>query len=72
MIADNDEIAALAYAFWEERGQPVGSAEVDWFRAEQEFWNRIAQDEQRTATHSHSEGAVTGGWRSDEEPLDPI
>jgi hypothetical protein len=24
----------LAYGFWVERGQPVGSPEVDWFQAE--------------------------------------
>jgi hypothetical protein len=28
------EIAALAYAFWEQRGRPFGSPEVDWFKAE--------------------------------------
>jgi Protein of unknown function (DUF2934) len=24
----------LAYALWEQRGKPLGSPEVDWFRAE--------------------------------------
>jgi hypothetical protein len=27
-------VAKLAYKFWEERGHPFGSPEVDWFRAE--------------------------------------
>lgn len=31
-----DEIARLAYHFWEERGCPTGSEAEDWFRAEQE------------------------------------
>jgi len=29
------EIARLAYSYWEARGCPAGSAEEDWFRAEQ-------------------------------------
>src|SRR5579875_3345664 len=28
------EIESLAYRYWEERGRPFGSPEVDWFRAE--------------------------------------
>jgi hypothetical protein len=29
-----DEIARLAEQFWNERGRPFGSPEVDWLRAE--------------------------------------
>lgn len=32
-----DDIARLAYAFWEARGGIGGSAEDDWYRAEQEI-----------------------------------
>jgi hypothetical protein len=32
-----EDIAALAYAYWRERGCPDGSPEEDWFRAEQEL-----------------------------------
>ena len=32
-----EQIAALAYALWQERGCPAGTAEEDWFRAEQEI-----------------------------------
>ena len=32
-----EDIEALAYALWEARGCPEGSAEEDWFRAEQEL-----------------------------------
>ena len=31
------EIARLAYALWQQRGCPVGSAEVDWLEAEQQL-----------------------------------
>lgn len=30
----HDSIERLAYSYWEERGCPFGSPEVDWFRAE--------------------------------------
>ena len=30
----DEQIAALAYALWEQRGRPEGSPEVDWFAAE--------------------------------------
>lgn len=31
---DDAAIAALAYQLWHERGCPIGSSEVDWFRAQ--------------------------------------
>jgi len=34
-----DKIAALAYELWLGRGCPIGSPEVDWFRAEEELKN---------------------------------
>ena len=33
----DEEIAALAYSFWEDRGMNAGSSEEDWFRAEREL-----------------------------------
>ena len=36
----SDEIAALAYQLWNERGCPIGSPDEDWFRAEAELNNR--------------------------------
>jgi len=36
----SDEIAALAYQLWNERGCPAGSPDEDWFRAEAELNNR--------------------------------
>jgi hypothetical protein len=39
---DHELIARLAYQFWEARGCPNGSAEEDWFRAEQELRGQAA------------------------------
>ena len=36
-VPDREQIARLAYQFWEERGRPEDSPEVDWFRAEQQL-----------------------------------
>ncbi len=33
----HDEIAELAYSYWEARGKPNGSALEDWVRAEREL-----------------------------------
>jgi hypothetical protein len=33
----HEEIELHAYQSWEARGHPVGSPEVDWFKAEQEL-----------------------------------
>lgn len=36
-LVDSEEIARLAYSFWEARGFQGGSPEEDWFRAEEEL-----------------------------------
>lgn len=36
-VPSYDDIAALAYALWQERGCPIGSPDEDWFRAESEL-----------------------------------
>src|SRR5882762_8245492 len=36
------EISALAYELWIQRGCPLGSLEVDWFRAKKTFAERNA------------------------------
>jgi hypothetical protein len=38
---EHDAITALAHRYWQERGHPEGSAAEDWFRAEQDFYNRV-------------------------------
>ena len=35
--SSTERIRDLAYRFWEERGRPEGSPELDWYRAEQEL-----------------------------------
>ena len=37
------EVARLAHQYWLERGSPIGTPEVDWFRAEEEFRLRRQQ-----------------------------
>jgi hypothetical protein len=34
-------VAKLAYQLWEERGRPLGSPEVDWFRAERAVYSAL-------------------------------
>ncbi len=38
----HDEIARLAYSYWEARGHQGGSPEEDWVRAEQELLSQQA------------------------------
>jgi len=40
---DRNEIAALAYELWQERGCPLGSPDEDWFRAEEKLKSSTAQ-----------------------------
>ena len=35
-----EDIAKLAYRFWEQRGRPLGSPEVDWHQTERELESR--------------------------------
>ncbi len=37
---DHDEVARLAYSYWEARGRQGGSPEEDWHRAEQALMTR--------------------------------
>ena len=38
--AAEQDIAALAYQFWQDRGSPEGSSEHDWFHAIEELQSR--------------------------------
>jgi len=40
-LANQDEVASLAYAYWQERGCPEGSPEEDWFRAEADLRRQV-------------------------------
>ena len=37
----HEEIAQLAYFYWEARGCPFGSPEEDWLRAEQDLQRKV-------------------------------
>lgn len=37
-VPSHEQIAKLAYQFWEERGRPEGSADEDWLRAERQIF----------------------------------
>lgn len=39
--AYHDQIARLAYSYWERRGRPVGSPDIDWLRAERELLSEM-------------------------------
>jgi hypothetical protein len=41
-VSLNEQIALLAYSYWEARGQQGGSPEEDWLRAERELFARLA------------------------------
>ncbi len=49
----HEEIALLAYQYWEERGGPIGTPEEDWLKAEQDLM---------------MERLVWGGRRSGQKP----
>ena len=34
-------VARVAYKFWEERGRPFGSPDVDWFAAERAVYSSL-------------------------------
>jgi Protein of unknown function (DUF2934) len=42
VVVTHEEIEKLAHRFWAERGYQHGSAEIDWFRAEQELRGRAS------------------------------
>jgi len=37
VTATHDDVKQRAYECWQQRGCPIGSPEVDWWRAEQEL-----------------------------------
>jgi hypothetical protein len=53
------QIEKLAYRFWEERGRPFGSPEVDWQKAEREFDRELIGPPERLPFSSLSMGPVT-------------
>ena len=52
--AMQEQIQALAYHLWLERGCPIGSPEVDWLRAEEEMRNGQSRKELPTVVSARS------------------
>lgn len=46
-LSETDEIARLAYSYWEARGRQGGSPEEDWLRAQDEVRRRRADEDAR-------------------------
>ncbi len=44
-----EQIALLAYSYWEARGRQDGSAEEDWFRAEREVLSQLRASKRKGA-----------------------
>ena len=57
----HEEIARLAYQFWERRGRPLGSPEMDWSAAESALGVRDSH-EQFSPLSVHTE-AEEGPYR---------
>ncbi len=61
-VSQHDEVESLAYKFWEERGAPFGTPEVDWFRAEEEL--RAASNDTPLSILAKTIGSALGSVAS--------
>jgi len=57
----HDDIAALAYQFWQGRGAPEGSADEDWYRAVKELRMRAVGDRSALTRAGESNGTKHEG-----------
>jgi hypothetical protein len=57
---EHAEIELRAYALWQERGTPIGTPEVDWFRAEDELKTRRTDPEPALAAIARTIGSALG------------
>jgi len=49
----SEQIARLAYSYWEARGRQGGSPEEDWLRAEEALRNQSSQTQTSHSRASH-------------------
>ena len=65
-LASPDLVRRLAYRLWEQRGEPLGSPEYDWFRAEESLQARILELRPREVVCGIDDfatgGGLTSGW----------
>jgi hypothetical protein len=57
---DHSRIANLAYSYWQARGRPFGSSDVDWFKAEARLGYHPARDLPLWSLHREPDEAA---WR---------
>jgi hypothetical protein len=50
----HEEIASLAYRYWQERGYILGTDQEDWFRAEEQLMRSRKQSDTAVATEPTS------------------
>lgn len=62
----NEQIAALAYSLWHERGCPYGSPEVDWLNAERTLKPNAHTDLSVGATENNMNMGATVPQRIDQ------
>jgi hypothetical protein len=55
---NQEQIAALAYGFWQARGCPDGTPEEDWFRAEREIVGSKRADEKERNSRQSAERSI--------------
>ena len=58
---NREQIAALAYRFWQARGCPEGTADEDWFRAERELARSKNLDRNDEENRDFAEGSIDDG-----------
>ena len=56
----HEELEALAFELWQERGAPVGTPEVDWFLAEAKLKDAAGQGEPTLSAVARIIGSALG------------
>jgi hypothetical protein len=56
---NREQIAALAYKFWQARGYPDGTPDEDWFQAEREIGGSKKIDEQEVGSRDSTERSMS-------------
>jgi hypothetical protein len=62
-VDTNQIVTALAYEYWERRGCPIGSPELDWFKAEEEvnIWLQTEKEINKRRGSSRDGGVIAIG-----------
>ncbi len=65
----HEQIELRAYQYWEERGRPWGTPDVDWFMAEQEL--AVVEPEGALSRIARTVGSAVGTVAAFLSELDP-